>query len=138
MYFFLFYFHGSVFYIGFYFYFCYYFGLGLDYMVWDYYCTIPLPLNPLCPSPIGDFSLFMRGGVSEVRPKPVVRSLLWIRTHFLFQTFGLSARRENPKTQNPYVANRGARLAHLTPLRSHSFFHEPCKVLSSFSLFNGL
>ena len=107
----------------------------LGYMIYmDYYCTIPSPLNPLCPFPIGDFSLFMRGEVSEVRPKPVVRSLLWIRTHFLFQTFGLSARRENHKTQNPYVANRGARLVHLTPLRSHSFFHEPCKVLSSFSL----
>ena len=98
----------------------------------DYYCTIPLPLNPLCPTPIGDFSLFMRGEVSEVRPKPVVRSLLWIRTHFLFQTFGLSVRRENHKTQNPYVANRGARLVHLTPLRSHSFFMNLVKCFLPF------
>ena len=105
----------------------------LDYMIYrDYYCTIPLPLNPLCPTPIGDFSLFMRGEVSEVRPKPVVRSLLWIRTHFLFQTFGLSVRRENHKTQNPYVANRGARLVHLTPLRSHSFFMNLVKCFLPF------
>ena len=127
----LFYFHGSVFYIGFYFY-C--FGLGFDYMVWDYYCTIPLPLNPLCPTPIGDFSLFMRGEVSAVciradrayltpdqniLPFPNV----WTKPPGKLQTL---CSQQGSKACTPY-----------SPAFTF-FFYEPCKVLSSFSLFNGL